>query len=74
MNAERHLLKEALIHVPTFDGNNIGARRLQFSALLRVFCISCNLPGVCGPCVLRREKLVSYFLFFSCFVCFFSNN
>ncbi len=21
---------------------------------------SCNLPGVYGPCVLRREKLVSY--------------
>ncbi len=25
---------------------------------------SCNLPGVYGPCVLRREKLVSYLIYF----------
>ncbi len=26
---------------------------------------SCNLPGVYGPCVLRREKLDSYLFFIS---------
>ena len=32
-------------------------------ASAKIFNGSCNLTGVCGPCVLRREKLVSYFIY-----------
>jgi hypothetical protein len=49
-------------------GNNTGACSLTVCLTFgsHLHESSCNLPGVCGPCVLRREKLVSYFVF-----CFF---
>ncbi len=62
MSVERHLLKETLVHVP-FLGitlvHVVWDMMLCFGISL-IVPISCNLPGVCGPCVLRREKRVSY--------------
>lgn len=69
VSVERHLVNDALAYLP-IHGNNTGACSLivLFIFGLNVFESSCNLPGVCGPCVLRREKLVSYLFVFCCFI------
>ena len=69
VSVERHLVNDALAYLP-IHGNNTGACSLivLFVFGLNVFESSCNLPGVCGPCVLRREKLVSYLFVFCCFI------
>ena len=53
MCVERHLVNDTHTYFPV-RGNNTGVCGCSFGRN------SCNLPGVCGPCVLRREKLVSY--------------
>jgi hypothetical protein len=71
MNAERHLLKEALVHVPFLGITLVHVVCYYLDLRDSDFYNACNLPGVCGPCVLRREKLVSFyhllieFIFFS---------
>merc|ERR1712130_268521 len=62
VSVERHLVNDALAYSPLF-GNNTGVCSLTVRASVLLHEGSCNLPGVCGPCVLRREKLVSYFIF-----------
>ena len=52
-----------------FPGNNAGACSMIFLTAFTCmfeYIISCNLPGVCGPWVLRREKLVMHFFGFFC--------
>jgi len=77
MNAERHLLKEALVHVPFLGITLVHVVCYYLDLRDSDFYNACNLPGVCGPCVLRREKLVSFyhlliefiFIFFYTFLC-----
>ena len=59
VSVERHLVNDALAYSPLV-GNNTGVCSLTVRASVSLQEGSCNLPGVCGPCVLRREKLVSY--------------
>ena len=60
VSVERHLVNDALAYSPLV-GNNTGVCSLTVRASASHQEGSCNLPGVCGPCVLRREKLVSYY-------------